>query len=593
MQAIQTKLSTSLSEHMENAEFDLIVLGSGAAGFSAALSAASTGARVLLVESTAFLGGTSALSAATAWIPCSAPGLKINPGDSLADASAFLDHAVGNMSDRQLRQKFLQEGPAAVAHFADNTALQFQVRPVHPDYLSELPFSVKGGRAIEPVPFDGRLLGSNLALVRPPIAEFTVLGGMMVDRDDIFHLLRLGKSIASFRHSARILLRHFIDKLLYTRSTRLVMGNALIARMLYSYILKGGKVTTNTRATALLRDQEKVHSVMLEQTLADGTLIQRTLRTRHGVVLATGGFNRHPEKRVEKLKGIQMDWCPGAPGHTGKALDLALGLGAAWCDSPRSHAFWAPVSLRRRKDQSLAVFPHFVMDRAKPGMLTVDGSGKRYLNESTSYHLFGLAMQERQKLTSAIPSWLICDSTALHRYGLGMIRPGTKKLDEFLADGYLRRADSLEELGKILEIEPAQLVQTVERFNSFSDSAEDADFQRGTTFYQRSLGDPTVNAAGITSGANPSLGALRTAPFYAIALYPGDIGASSGLKTNEHAQVLDTHAKPVCGLYACGNDMQSIMGGIYPAPGITIGPALVFGHIAATHALANSAGSVR
>jgi succinate dehydrogenase/fumarate reductase flavoprotein subunit len=579
---IAHRINTDLTQLNDQDSVDVVVIGSGAAGFSAALNAAIDGARVLLVERMAHVGGTSAWSAATTWVPGTKRGLEVNPDDTPERVATFLNLAVGERSDAKLRQSFIDNGPHAIAKLEANTALQFQVRMLHPDYLSELEGSVLRGRAIEPQPFDGKLLGPNLTLVRDPIPEFTVLGGMMVDRDDIFHLLRLTETWKSFSYSVRIIVRHFLDKLLHPRSTRLVMGNALIARMLHSYIERQGLLVTNTEVTQLLQEGNTIQGVVLQQTLPDGRVVKRTVHSKGGEVMASGGFNRHAKRRADMLPGANEAWCPAAPGHTGKALDLALQAGGQLGNRGLSHAFWAPVSTRQRADGSQAVFPHFVMDRGKPGMLTVDSQGQRYVNESTSYHLFGIAMQAHHATTPSVPSWLVCDAGALKRYGLGMIRPGGKGLAPFLADGYLKQGQTLADLAQQLGVPADKLQATVERFNTLADKGVDDDFQRGTTDYQRANGDATWH------GPNPCLGALREGPFYAIALYPGDIGGATGLVTDGDARVLNAQGVAIDGLYACGNDMHSIMGGVYPAPGITIGPAITFGYLAAKHALARA-----
>jgi succinate dehydrogenase/fumarate reductase flavoprotein subunit len=301
-----------------------------------------------------------------------------------------------------------------------------------------------------------------------------------------------------------------------------------------------------------------------------------------GVILASGGFNRHTALRAQMLPGIAPDWCPGAPGHTGTAQDIARALGAQFGRGALSHAYWAPVSLRRRADGSQAVFPHFVMDRAKPGMLTVNQAGVRFVNESTSYHLFGIAMQQANRNTPAIPAYLVCDAQALRRYGIGMVRPGGKGLAPFLADGYLTRGDTLAELAHKLDIDAAGLQASVAKINAYALSGVDPEHHRGETAYQQNLGDATLG------GKNPNLGALTQGPFYAVRLVPGDIGAATGLATTADAQVLGADGAPMPGLYAVGNDMHSIMGGVYTAPGITLGPALVFGRIAARHAVART-----
>lgn len=577
-------VNTSLAALPEDARFDVVVIGSGGAGLSAALCAAIDGARVLVVERTSHLGGTTALSAGTTWVPCTERGLKVQPDDTLARASQFLDLAVGQRADRRLRQAFLDNGPVAVAKLERHSDVQYQVRSLHPDYLSELEGSALRGRAIEPIPFDGRLLGPALSLIRPPIPEFTVLGGMMVDRDDIFHLLRLTQSWASFKYALRIIARHAQDRLFWLRGTRLVMGNALIGRLLLSLIKRGVHIVTETELTALVQDGSAIQGVVLTQT-RQGQTVQRQVLATGGVVLASGGFNRHPQRRSEMLPGAHPDWCPAAPGHTGQALDLALQAGAALGDGGLSHAFWAPVSIRRRADGSTAAFPHFVMDRGKPGMLTVNQAGRRFLNESTSYHLFGIEMQKQADAPS-VPSWLICDAAALKRYGLGMVRPGGKGLAPFLADGYLIQASNVADLARQLQMDAAVLQATLSDFNAMADQGVDTQFNRGTTDYQRANGDA------LWPGPNPCLGALREAPFYAIRLYPGDIGAATGLRTDTDARVLNAQGQALPGLYACGNEMHSIMGGVYPAPGITIGPGLVFGYLAAQHAFARARASV-
>ena len=590
-------MDVSLRSVADQDVFDVVVIGAGCAGMSAALCAAIDGARVLLVERTEYLGGTTALSAATSWVPLSKPGLAVDPSDSYEKALDFLDRAVGARAPRALREAFLANGHEAVAKLEDNSHVQYQVRQLHPDYMTELPGSVLRGRAIEPKPFDGRLLGKALKLIRPPIPEFTVLGGMMVDRDDIGHLLNVGKSFKSFRYAMRIILRHQMDRLLHGRGTRLVMGNALIGRLLLSLHERKVTVVTRCNVTALQTQPatEKgasVTGVVIEQ---DG--VRREVAVRGGVVLASGGFNHHPARRSEWLPGISSEWCPAAPGHTGSAQDLAVAIGASYgatttASSPAdegkvlSHAFWAPVSIRKRADGRVAAFPHFVMDRGKPGMITVNQRGERFVNESTSYHLFGLAMQAADRHAPSIPAWLVCDAEALARYGLGMIRPGAKEgasIAPFLADGYLTQGRTVAELAAKMGADPAVLTATIERFNAAAERGVDAEFQRGSTDYQRANGDATRSAK------NPCLGALRTGPYYAIRLYPGDIGAATGLRTDAAARVLDQRGEPIAGLYACGNDMHSIMGGTYPAPGITIGPGLTFAYLAAQDAVARSA----
>jgi len=559
----------------QNEIFDVVVVGAGGAGMSAALVAAIDGARVLLVEATEYVGGTTAFSAGTTWIPGSIHAASVNRDDTAANAEGFLNRAVGERSSAAMRRAFLEAGPKAVAHIEANSDVKYRARPFHPDYLSEVEGSTLRGRALEPLPFDGRKLGREFSLIRPPLPEFTVLGGMMVDRDDVGHLLNMTKSFGSFAHAMKLLARHARDRMNSPRGTRLVMGNALIGRLLYSLLQRGVTILTGTKVEALHRGANGIEAVTLSHVNT-----RRRIGVNGGVILASGGFNRHPQRRAAMLPGADRAWCPGAPGHTGSAQDLALGVGARFGEGALSNAFWAPVSVRKRADGTTAVFPHFIMDRGKPGMITVDQTGKRFLNENTSYHLFGIAMQRANESTPSVPAYLVTDAEGLRKYGLGMVRPGGRGLAPFLADGYLVEGSTLDELAARLGIDKTGLADSVARINRYAQTGVDADFQRGTTDYQNANGDANW------TGPNKCLGPIGQAPFYAVRLYPGDIGAATGLVTDTDARVLDRDDQPIAGLYACGNDMQSVMGGVYPGPGITLGPGLAFGYLAARHAVA-------
>jgi succinate dehydrogenase/fumarate reductase flavoprotein subunit len=564
---------------LEGERYDVVVIGAGGAGMFAALFAAIDGAWVLLVEHTHYVGGTTAYSGGTTWIPGTRHAVSVSTGDTVQIAEAYLQRAIGDRTPPAMRRAFLENGPVAVDHVEANSDVKYRAYPLHPDYLSELEGSTVNGRALEPLPFDGRKLGSLFALVRPPIPEFTVLGGMMVDRNDIFHLLRMTRSFASFRHSARILARHLVDRLRHKRGTRLVMGNALVGRLLYSLSQrKNVSLALNTSVAEIVSDAAGVRSVTL---LQDGE--RRNIAVNGGVILASGGFNRQPQLRKQMLPGADPAWCPGAPGHTGEAHDLARKTGARYGTGGLSNAFWAPVSMRIRRDGSTAVFPHFLMDRGKPGMITVNRSGQRFLNETTSYHLFGMAMQEEHKKASSIPAYLIADANAVRKYGIGMVRPGGKGLGEFLADGYLTEANTLEELAAKLDIDGQGLKDSVARINAYAQTGVDTDFGRGSTAYARNLGDPAWQ------GPNPNIGPLQQPPYYAVRLYPGDIGAATGFVTDASARILDARDKVIPGVYAVGNDRHSVMGGVYAGPGITLGPGLVFGYLAGRDAARRAA----
>jgi hypothetical protein len=551
--------------------YDVVVIGAGAAGMSAALFSAIRGAKTLLVEKTAFVGGTSARSAGSIWIPNTRHASATGAFDSPANAERYLQQIIGNRADASLRASFLKAGPEAVDILENHSEVKLRAYARHPDYRSELEGAALAGRALEPLPFDGRLLGDAFKLLRPPLAEFTLLGGMMVDRTDIGHLLASTTSMASLLHSTGLLARYARDRLSHRRGTRLVMGNALVARLLYSLMLRGVDIVTGASLAKIVRvADESVKSAVLTSDNAS-----REISIHGGLILAGGGFNRHAGRRPAALR-TDAAWSSVASGADGDAQDRAIEIGARLSERDLTPAFWAPASIRHRADGSSAVFPHFVLDRGKPGTLVVDGNGRRFVNEAISYHQFALEMFAQGQ--SAIPAFLIADAAGLRKYGLGMVRPGGWGTKAAVADGYLTAADTIEQLAQRLNINPGNLRETVERMNGFAQTGRDLEFGRGSTVYQNHNGDASAGVA------NPNLGPIAVAPFYAIRLYPSDIGCSAGLVTDNVGRVLDSSNRPIAGLYACGNDMQSIMGGTYPGPGITLGPAIAFAYLAASDA---------
>ncbi|WP_315834271.1 FAD-dependent oxidoreductase [Bradyrhizobium prioriisuperbiae] len=560
----------ALSSLPSHEAYDVVVAGAGAGGLAAALFAAIAGARVLLAEQSDMIGGTTALSAGSVWIPNTH--LAGDADDDPAQARLYLDSVIGNHAPAVLREAFLASGPQAIALLDARSEVKFRPYALHPDYEQTQPGATARGRALEPVPFDGLRLGADLNRIRPPLPEFTILGGMMVDRTDIRHLLGMTRSPASAWHSAKLLARYARDRLKIRRGSRLVMGNALVGRLLISLKQYDVTIVTGTTITGLTATDGAVRGV----TLAGGGT-ERVIAARRAVVLAGGGFIGDDDQRRQWLPAAGFLPSACAPGQGGALQKLALGLGARIAEGNRDAAYWAPVSLRRRADGSTAVFPHFVMDRSKPGTICVDQSGRRFVNEATSYHEFARAMLARDRVQPCIPCFIIADARALRAYGLGLVRPGARNLAPFLADGYLVEGPDLAALARKLDIDPATLMQTVERTNVLAASGHDADFGRGSTLYHRVNGDPAV-------GPNPTLAPLAQPPFYAVRLQPGDIGAARGLVVNEWAQVM-RDGRPITGLYACGNAMNSITGGTYPGPGITLGPAITFAYRAMRHAL--------
>lgn len=549
----------------ETIEFDVIAVGSGAGGLSAATTAAIHGLKALVIEKTALFGGSTAISGGTVWIPNNTLMADVGLSDSRTAALRYLKKTVGNAMRPEMIEAYLDNGPQMLEFLHRHTAVRLASRAVAPDYYPEEEGWMPGGRALDPIPFDGRRLGRWFSLLRPPLHSFVALGGMMVNRKDIDHLLGMGSSWPSFVYASQLVSRYLFDRLRYPRGTRLVLGNALAASLLRSAIDAGVTLWRNTRAVELLIEQGRVVGLKVEQQ--GKTLV---LRSRLGVVLASGGFAANAQLRERFIQpGKHLSMAP--EGNVGEGHSLARAAGAAFDDSNVDNAFLTPISSMQLPN-GLKNYPHLLMDRAKPGLIAVNAAGRRFVNEAVSYHEFGRAMHRGPG--GPVPdAHLIVDSNFIRKYGLGLIRPGRfRSYSGFIRAGYLKKADTLPELAAQLGIPAQALEEEVARHNRFSETGVDEDFNKGSSHYQRYLGD-----AG--HSPNPCVGPILTAPFYSVTVHPGDIGSSRGLRTDASGQVLDTQERPIEGLYACGNDMNSIMAGNYPGAGITLGPALTFGYI--------------
>ena len=556
-----------MSQHWDR-EVDVVAIGSGAGGMSAALTAAIEGLETVIVEKTDFVGGSTAVSGGAVWIPGNEQAAAVGHGEPFEAAKLYLDQIVGNWSSDAMKLAFLTAGPEMVSYFHRHSHVRLAARAYSPDYYPDMPGASLGGRAMDPVAFDGRLLGDDFARLRDPLKEFVVLGGMMVTVTDVNHLLKVTKSLASWRHGMALVIRYARDRLTYRRGTRLVLGNALAARLFRSLLDRGVTVLTGTPARRLVMDAGRVVGVIV---MHEGR--ELAIRARRGVVLATGGFPNDPERRRAFLpEGIGL-WSMAPEGNSGDGLRLGEAVGAALRHDNASNIFMTPISILKRPDGSELKYPHLVWDRAKPGLMAVNGAGRRFVNESTSYHAFGLAMIEGQRTEPTIPAFLICDAAFLKRWGLGLALPGGRSFRHLIEAGYLHEAPTLEALAAKLGLPPAALVDSAARFNRYAADGHDPEFGKGGTAYNRYLGDGEAKG-------NPCLGPLDAPPFYAVKVYPGDIGTAGGIVTDGEARALDGNGRPIPGLYACGNDMNSVMAGTYPGPGITLGPAMTFGYLA-------------
>lgn len=555
-------------------ETDLLVVGSGAAGFSAALTASHAGLDVLMVEKEPLFGGTTAYSAGVIWIPANRHGRALGIADSKESALAYLQVEAGNRLNLELANAFLDNCNPAVEFIEKNTHVRYEAVPIWADYHPTKKGAAQGGRSLLPLPFDGRRLGKRFADLRAPLRTMMAFGGMMLGRNDLPHVFRMTRSPRSALHVAGMTARFAVDRVSHARGTRLTNGNALIAALAVSAEERGIELWLDSPVIELLQEGGRVAGAIVRR---DGTPLE--VRARRGVVLACGGFpadDALKRKYYGHVRAGHEHRSAPPPGNRGDGIRLGQSAGGTMAEDVAYAAAWVPVSLVPQPDGSTLPFPHFY-DRGKPGYIAVDGDGRRFTNESASYHDFVPAMVESCRERAETSCWLICDHRAIRRYGMGAIGPAPLPLGPHLRSGYLRRATTWQQLAALIGVDAEALQATVGRFNANAARGRDPDFGKGDDAYHRFNGDPT-------HGPNPCLAPLERAPFYAMKLIPGDIGTFLGLRVDGHARVLDKICAPIPGLYAAGNDMTSVMGGTYPGAGITIGPALTFGYIAARHA---------
>jgi succinate dehydrogenase/fumarate reductase flavoprotein subunit len=395
---------------------------------------------------------------------------------------------------------------------------------------------------------------------------------MMITRAEAARLLKIGRNMDSLVLGARLCGRFLLDRLRYRRGTRLVLGNALVARLFRAVLDRGAAVWFEGQTKQLVAGDGRVCGLIV---VHEGREIR--VRALRGIVLAGGGFPASPELRERYLPRPVARHTSAAAECTGDTLRLAQEVGAALGPPGEDNAFWFPSSIATRRDGSTAVYPHIVLDRAKPGLVAVNAAGRRFVDEAASYHRFVRAMYRSHREIPTIPAWLVCDRRFVWRYGLGMIRPMTPLLRPFVRTGYLRVADSVEALARAIDVDPAGLAKTVAAHNKYARAGVDPEFGKGGNAYDRAYGDPE-------HAPNPCLGPLERPPFCAVAVHPTPLSTSLGVRTNAHSQALDGAGRPINGLYACGNDMQSVMGGEYPGPGAQLGLGMTFGYLAARHA---------
>ena len=542
---------------------DLLIVGSGGGALVAALAANEAGLTALVIEKTEFVGGSTAMSGGVVWVPGNPFLLAQGVQDSAEQGIAYLEEVVGDAgpgASRARKEAFIH-GSHKMLGFLMKEGVKFKYCYTPDDY-SDAPGGRKEGRAVEGVIIKRRDLGGWATWMRRSPYEFP----FPLYQDDAPDAELAFRTPRHFANMLKIMARGALAK--RRGDELLTLGQSLIGQILIAMQRRGIWVWRNTAMQELIVEDDRVVGVT---AVRDGKPI--TLRARHGVLLAAGGFARNREMRLaNQASPIDGGWSSANPGDTGDAIQASVAIGAA--TSNLDEAIWLPGPLFQG-NPVLAVW-----ERSLPHSIMVDSSAERYMNESLPYMEAGQKMLERHRTVPAVPSWLIMDRRHRRRYPFMAAPPGITPRD-WISSGFMKKADTLEDLAARCGLDPARLKATVDRFNRMAIAGKDEDFGRGDTAYDRYFGDETVKP-------NPNLGTVEQGPFYAVEHVITDVGTVGGVVADEHARVLRDDGTIIEGLYASGCTAASPNGKIYPAPGASISSSMTFGYLAAQHVAARA-----
>jgi len=550
--------------------FDFVVVGSGGGSMCSALLMRQHAKSVLILEKTEFVGGTTARSGGVMWIPNNRFMKRDGVEDSLEQAETYLDNVVGTPNDapgtsRERRRKYLEEAPRMVDFLVDQ-GIRLSRASYWPDYYDEKPGGNEAGRTVIALLFNVNELGAWKAKLRP---------GMMATAGDPPAYVEEGMKLRNLKVSSeskatmlKIALRTIGARL--TGKHYVTAGAALQGRMLQAALKAGVEFRTESPVEELIVEDGAVQGV---RAVRDGRPWR--VGARLGVLVNAGGFARNQQMRDQYQPGTQAAWSNVPEGDTGEMIREMIRLGAQVGQMEEMVGYQSSVAPGTENDP---VKPGVQAALASPHAILVDQTGVRYQNEGGSYMAFCRGMLARNKMVPAVPSWGVFDSQHLNRYGVPGTMVGSAAGRRWVEQGYVRKADSLEALAAVIDVAPATLKATVERFNGFVAKGRDEDFQRGDRAYDRWLGDPSHKPSS-------TLGAISEGPFYAIPVVPGDVSTYGGVVTDADARVVREDGSVIPGLYATGVSTASMMGRAYPGAGASVGPSFTWGYIAAQHAL--------
>jgi 3-oxosteroid 1-dehydrogenase len=542
-------------------ETDLVIVGSGASGLTAAVTAATEGLEALVLEKTGVYGGTTALSAGVLWIPDNALMKQAQIADTPAEALTYLKHNIGDRVAGAKLQAFVTHAPRMVDYMLANSALELKMVDGFPDYRPDNPGASQGGRAIEPRIISGRKLGDLFNQLRG--ATTVVPAGLVCSVAELRTLAMIRAKPLGLLKVWTLFPRNLWNKL--ARRRHMSIGAALVARLRLSLRDKGVPLWLETALDELIIKDGAVIGVRATRQ-ARGQGESLNIRARKGVVMAAGGFERNAAMRKQFFgPEATTDWSSGSDGNTGDGINAGVAAGAA--TDFMDDLWWMPSSMPPEGVPSPIIF-----ERGLPHMMIVDTKGQRFANEAMPYNELGRIIWENNNP----PAWMVFDHTYRSRYALGTMPPGMTP-EHYFEQGYIKRADTIDDLAAQAGIDPDGLTHTVARLNTMAAAGKDKDFGKGDSAFDRYSGD-------LAYKPNPCLGPIEKPPFYAMQVVAGDLGTKGGLLMNEHAQVQCEDGSVIEGLYAAGNNSACVMGNYYPGAGGTIGPGMTFAYIAAMHA---------
>lgn len=571
-----SRIKNSVGNTMNNSETwhyttDVLIVGSGAGALTAAVRAADNGLNVLVVEKTELWGGTSAMSGGVVWLPNSPLISAAGGEDSIAEAREYMRRVIDNPEQHARIDAYINSTGKLVQFLNDSAGINLTPNPHYVDMYPDVVGAKWQYRAHEFDPIDGALLGDDIHTLRRQHPQTTLFGFIGWTANDATILQT--RAPGWLKTAFGLVAGYFLDfpwRLKSFRDRRLVLGGSLVAGLRMAAKIRGITMWLSSPVTKLISDDIGVVGVVVQR---DGHEVR--VRARRGVIIASGGFERNTELRNTYLpRPTDARWTAGSPGNTGDLLMEGLRLGA---DTRfLEEAWWGPTTLVPGEPQARIL----IIEKNLPGSMLVTRSGDRFVNESSSYtKVVKGILKANNNGGECVPAYFIFDANYRKRYPCGPVYPSSVMPDWMLTRRlrkWLYKANSLEDLAEKLGIPPRRLVETAGNMNLFATSGTDKMFNRGGSLYDRIYGDQT-------NKPNPCLGAISTPPFYAIKVYPGDLGTKGGLHTDEFARVLNVSGHPIRGLYATGNCAASVMGSAYPASGATLGPAMIFGLIAADH----------